>query len=69
VVQAEGDCLGVTMVEGRHALHCPACGRVLGEVAADGRATIWRTCPKCGAHARYDLPEGRWTVERPARRR
>lgn len=59
----------MTMVDARHVIRCPICGRVLGEVAAEGRATFWRCCPNCGALSRYDLPDARWTIERPPRRR
>lgn len=62
----------MTLLEvARHAIHCPVpwCGWKLGEVAADGQATVWRRCPKCGATSRYELPERRWTIEQPPRRR
>lgn len=57
--------------QARRAVWCPVprCGAKLAEVSADATGSLWRVCRDCGALVRFDLPEGRWTVERGPKRR
>lgn len=55
----------------RRAIRCPVpgCGAYMGDYSPETTGSVWHDCWKCRARVRFDLPAGRWTVERAPKRR